>query len=361
MTSPMRRADSTAPRTAQEPFAQPSATANSRLDQAESRRRPAVAVFAPSLLLTVTIENTADEVPEIHVHAGGQGFWVARMVARLEAPVTLCAPFGNDTGRVLRTLVDREGVTVRAIAVQAANGAYVHDRRSGVRETVAETPGGELHRHEVDDLYDATLVAGLDAGVMVLTGLAHPGIIPAELYRRLAIDLRTNGCRVVADLSGDALAAALEGGIDLLKISHEELLACGYASADDPEHLLEGIAQLCAAGARNVVVTRAAAPALARINDAPYEIVVPRLEPADYRGSGDSLTAGLAVGVACELDLEATLRLAAAAGALNVTRHGLGTGRRVDIEGLSHRVTVRRLEGDGRSRTTQRVPRVGSR
>jgi 1-phosphofructokinase len=316
----------------------------------ETRRREtirsSVAVFSPSPLLTITIEQGVDAIPDIHLHAGGQGFWVARMVARLEVPVTLCAPFGDDTGRVVRTLIDAEGVTVRAIAVQAPNGAYVHDRRSGARLEVAETPGGKLHRHEVDDLYDAALVAGLAAGVTVLTGPAHPGTVPVELYRRLVVDLRANGCQVLADLSGDALDAALAGGIDLLKISHEELLAGGYASADDPGSLLAGIDRLREAGVRHVVVTRAAAPALARINNHPYEIVVPSLEPADYRGSGDSFTAGLATGLARRLDLEATLRLAAAAGALNVTRHGLGTGRRADIEELSHHVAVRRLDGE---------------
>jgi 1-phosphofructokinase len=118
---------------------------------------------------------------------------------------------------------------------------------------------------------------------------------------------------------------------------------CGYASADDAEHLLDGIAKLRAAGARNVVVTRAAEPALAYIDGDPYEIVAPTLKPADFRGSGDSLTAGLAVGFACGLELDAALRLATAAGALNVTRHGLGTGRRADIEAFSRRVAVRRL------------------
>jgi 1-phosphofructokinase len=307
-------------------------------------RGPAVAVFSPSPLLTVTVEQGVGDSPEIHLHAGGQGFWVARMVARLDVPVTLCTTFGNDTGRVVRALIDAEGVTVRAVAVQAPSGAYVHDRRSGERVVIAETPGGKLHRHEVDDLYDATLVAGLAAGVMVLTGPAHPGTVPIDLYRRLAIDLRANGCQIIADLSGDALDAALAGGIDLLKISHEELHASGYVSADDPASLLAGIDQLREAGAQHVVVTRAAAPALARINGHPYEIVGPRLEPADHRGSGDSLTAGLAAGMARGLDLEGTLRLAAAAGALNVTRHGLGTGQPEDIDGLSHHVTVRRLD-----------------
>jgi 1-phosphofructokinase len=330
----MPRTDGSRAPPAQEPTAEP------KLAESD---QPRVAVFTPSPLLTVTIEQGVDDSPEIHVHAGGQGFWVARMVARLEVPVTLCAPFGNDTGRVLRPLIEGEGVAVRAIAMKAANGAYVHDRRSGERAIIAEMASGELHRHEVDDLYDATLVAGLEAGVVVLTGPVHDGIVPPELYRRLAVDLRTNGCRVLADLSREPLQAALQGGIDLLKISHEELCSNGYATTDAPQHLLDGITKLRSAGARNVIVTRAAEPALAHINGAPYEIVVPTLEPADYRGSGDSLTAGLAVGVACGLELEAALRLAAAAGALNVTRHGLGTGRRADIEAFSEQVVIRRL------------------
>ena len=33
-----------------------------------------ICAFAPSPILTVTIETVADSDPEIHVHAGGQGF-----------------------------------------------------------------------------------------------------------------------------------------------------------------------------------------------------------------------------------------------------------------------------------------------
>jgi 1-phosphofructokinase len=139
------------------------------------------------------------------------------------------------------------------------------------------------------------------------------------------------------------LAAALSGGIDLLKISHEELILDNYADSDDRDSLLAGLDRLQQAGARHAVVTCAADPALARIDGDVYEIVVPRLEPLDHRGTGDSLTAGLAAGLARGLELEAVLRLAAAAGALNVTRRGLGTGRRADIEQLSQFIEVRPL------------------
>jgi 1-phosphofructokinase len=310
----------------------------------EARGGGEVAVFAPSPLLTITVETGAAGVPEIHLHAGGQGFWVARMVARLGARVTLCAPLGDDTGRVLRPLIEAEGVAVRAVDVQAADGAYVHDRRSGERQVIAESPAGELRRHEVDDLYGAALATGLAAGVVVLTGPAHAGVVPSDLFRRLALDLRANGCRVLADLSGETLTAALRGGIDLLKVSHEEVIADGYAESGRSTHIAAGIDRLRQAGADQIVVTRAAEPALAHLDERWLEIVGPRLEPLDHRGSGDSLTAGLAVGMARGLAPEATLRLGAAAGALNVTRRGLGTGQRADIDVLSRYVTVRSVE-----------------
>ncbi|MDQ1492725.1 MAG: 1-phosphofructokinase, partial [Actinomycetota bacterium] len=149
-------------------------------------------VFAPDPLLTVTVEAGSDG-DEIHLHAGGQGFWVAQMIANLGVEVSVCGPFGGESGRVVRTLVDQdEHINLRAIETVGSNGAYVHDRRGGERVTVAETPPDPLDRHELDDLYGAALVGGLEAEVAVLAG---PGpwtvpVLPPDHYRRLAGDLR---------------------------------------------------------------------------------------------------------------------------------------------------------------------------
>jgi 1-phosphofructokinase len=55
-----------------------------------------------------------------------------------------------------------------------------------------------------------------------------------------------------------------------------------------------------------------------------YRLDGPSLEVVEARGSGDSMTAAIAAGIALGLDAEVMLRLAVAAGAVNVTRHGLG-------------------------------------
>jgi 1-phosphofructokinase len=81
------------------------------------------------------------------------------------------------------------------------------------------------------------------------------------------------------------------------------------------------------------------------IDDRLVKVTAPRLEPMDPRGAGDSMTAGLAVGSASGMALDDTLRLAAAAGALNVTRHGLGSGQRDHIEQLAKHVEVQPIAG----------------
>ena len=55
------------------------------------------------------------------------------------------------------------------------------------------------------------------------------------------------------------------------------------------------------------------------------------------------MTAGLVVGCARGLALEAVLRLATAAGTLNMMRHGLGSGRRDSIEAIASRIEIRPL------------------
>jgi 1-phosphofructokinase len=107
--------------------------------------------------------------------------------------------------------------------------------------------------------------------------------------------------------------------------------------------LLAAMRELRADGASNLVVSRADKPTLAMLENRVLEVVVPLLQPADPRGGGDSMTAGLAVSMARGEDLEDALRLAAAAAALNMTRKGLATGDREQIERMVPRVEVRPL------------------
>lgn len=283
------------------------------------------------------------EAPDVHLHAGGQGFWIARMIRSLEMPVTLCGSFGPEVGEVVIGLIEREGVAVRAVASAADNPAYVHDRREGGRTSIVETPWPVPSRHEVDELYSLTVVEAMEADACVLGGTPGPHVVPDDVYRRLAVDLRSAGKLVVADLTGTQLTAALEGGVSVLKVSHESLIEEGRAARDDVEELVAAMRRLQEAGAERVVVSRSDRPALALAGTL-LEVTPPRFEPVDARGAGDSMTAAITTALVRGGDWESALRIAVAAGALNTTRRGLATGTREEIEQLAGHVAVRPLD-----------------
>ncbi|GAA3250146.1 1-phosphofructokinase family hexose kinase [Dactylosporangium siamense] len=301
-----------------------------------------VLVFAPAPVLTVTVEQAAG-APDLHVHPGGQGVWQARMAATLGSDVTLCVSVGGETGELLDTLLAGQESTVRSVRRSAGSGWYVHDRRAGTREAVADWPGAPLQRHDLDELYTIALAEGLHSDVTVLSGPADPTVVDPDVYRRLTTDLTGNGIRVVADLSGDHLKAVLRGGVAFVKVSHEELLRDGRSIDDTEDAFVAAGRTLLDDGAEAALVSRAGDPALAFFDGTVQRVHVPRLQIKDHRGAGDSMSAGVAAVLARGGDLGEAIRTGAAAGALNVTRHGLGTGRADAIEALLSRVRLESL------------------
>ncbi|MFD5215325.1 1-phosphofructokinase family hexose kinase [Microbacterium sp. NPDC058345] len=302
-----------------------------------------VTIFAPSPTLTVTVENAGD-ADEIHIHAGGQGVWQARMLRRLGISVTMCCSLAGEAGAVIRHLLEDDGVDVVGVERAGRASAYVQDRREGERREVGRETGDPVARHDLDELYGAVIREGMRTGIVILSGPDGDDVLPADTYRRLATDLREAGCTVVVDLSGERLDAALEGGVDLLKVSDEELHAHGLATDSVPA-TADAMRALRSRGAATVIVTRAAEPLLLLDGEGMLEITPPRVEVADSRGAGDSLIAGVVAGLVRGDPVRTAITLGAAAGAMNVTRHGLGTGDADTIAELRQRVRTRTPEG----------------
>jgi 1-phosphofructokinase len=299
-------------------------------------------VFGPSPVLTITVEPGTVR-PAVHLHPGGQGVWVARLAATLGAEVTLCCALGGEPGRVLRSLLEAEPIAVRAASARTPNGVYIHDRRTGERIELVSVDSAPLERHASDELYGIALAAGLDADLTLLTGCQPPDVVDADLYRRLVRDLRANGKAAIADLTGPPLPAVLAGGVELLRLSDQELVWAGYARSHALEDLTVGARRLNAEGARHVVVSRGAAPAvLIGDGDSASEIALaaPTFEALDASGAGDSMFAATGVGLARGMSMIDALRLGMAAGALNATRRGLGSGTRREIQRLAAHVDV---------------------
>jgi len=303
-----------------------------------------VTVFGPHPMLSITIEAlTSEGGDDIHVHAAGQGVWVARMAAELGAQPVLCGFIGGESGVVLRPLLDQMEVEMRLVETAEASGAYLHDRRSGERVPIAQSAAMPPSRHEIDELFSTTVAAAIDSDVLALCGPFPGEALPLEIYGNLVTDVKANGTPVVVDLSPPRLESALEGGPDLIKINDWELAKYIEGPVDSDERMRVAVQRLLDAGAGAAIITRAEQPAMVIRGDESWELIPPRFERGSREGCGDSMMGGLAACMAAGLDWEQTLRTSAAAGAANFLRAGLGSGSRSVIENIASKVELRRL------------------
>jgi 1-phosphofructokinase len=122
-------------------------------------------------------------------------------------------------------------------------------------------------------------------------------------------------------------------------VSAESLVAEGRATADE-DSIISWMRTVTGTGARHVIVTRGAAPALAVLDGELVSAAPPQTTPNDERGAGDAMMAALAAALSARRSLSDALRHGVAAGAMNVTRSGLGTGRPEAIDLIAEHVHV---------------------
>ncbi len=303
-----------------------------------------VAVFGPNPMLSITVEAlTAEGGDDIHLHAAGQGVWVARMAAELGAEAALCGFIGGEAGTVLRPLLEQLPIELSLVETAEASGCYLHDRRSGERVPLAQSAAMPASRHEIDDLFSVACAAALDADVLAICGPYPDAALPLEIYGKLVADVGANGTPSLVDLSSPRLDSALEGKPALVKINDWQLASFISGPVDGDTRLRAAAERLLEAGAGTAIVTRAEEPALVLRGDEAWTLTPPHFERGAREGCGDAMMGALTACMAQGREWEETLRIGAAAGAANFLRNGLGSADRATVEKLARRVELRPL------------------
>jgi 1-phosphofructokinase len=302
---------------------------------------PRVAVFGPNPLLTITLEKSGAEQDDIHLHAGGQGVWVARMAAELGARTTLCGFAGGETGAIVDSLLAATPIERRFVSA-GQTGSYVIDRRDGTRRLLAQQQARPASRHEVDNLISLSCAVALDSDALVVCNSYPSEVLPVESYATVVANARENGIPVLVDLSSPRLDAALEGKPDLVKLNDWELAEFVVGPVDGAR-LRAAAEAVRDRGAGIVVVTRGGEPAFVLHGEDAFELTPPRFGHGSREGCGDSMMGALAAAWAEGCDWREAVVRGAAAGAANFLRHGLGSGSRETVDRLRGRVSLRPL------------------
>lgn len=173
---------------------------------------------------------------------------------------------------------------------------------------------------------------------IVASGSLPPGT-PNDFYGRLAEALRAKEARLVLDSSGSCLEAALAAGVFLVKPSLRELRALVGSDLTHEGEQEEAARQIVkSGGAEVVVVSLGAAGVLFASREGCERLRSPTVPVRSKVGAGDSMVAGITLGLARDYPLRDAIRLGVAAGAAAVMNPGTQLCRREDVERLFQQI-----------------------
>jgi 1-phosphofructokinase len=227
----------------------------------------------------------------VHVHPGGKGVNVARVLAARGERVRAIVPHGGAEGEQLLALLAERDIEVRAVPAGTAVRVNVAVVEPDGRTTKINEPGPRLEEPDAEAILAAVAQSAADAAWIVTCGSLPPGI-GVDFHARVVRCARAAGARVAVDASGPPLLAALPDSPDLVKPNRRELEEAVGQPLRTLGDAAAAAAELRGLGAREVLASLGPAGALLAgdggVLHAEAAIAVVR----STVGAGDTLLAG---------------------------------------------------------------------
>ena len=241
------------------------------------------------LEFTCLEKDRVNRALRVTVDLGGKGANTARMVAQLGGTPELVGFAGGSNGRLLKGMLEREGIAFRQVEVAGETRicqTLLEEGGAETTELVEEMPPiGSNDWKRMAELFQTLELSG---AVVPICGKLPAGA-PVDAYAQLAERVAGQGGRVILDAPGEPLLLALEHKPFVVKINDTELLEA--VGGDD---LMAACRETVRLGAQSVLVTRGGRSAFYVDECQTLEIFPPKIKAINPVGSGDAVTSGVA-------------------------------------------------------------------
>lgn len=309
-----------------------------------------VAILTVTMNPSVDISMNADEIvpyrklrcTHVSRDPGGGGVNVARVISRLGGDCLALFPAGGPNGRQLIRLLEGEKVTCAPIEV----AAETRENLTVVEETTGRPfrfvlPGALLLTAEWGACLDWIESRSAAPAYIVASGSLPPGV-PTDFYVRIGRIARARGARIVVDTSGPALAAALDGGVYIVKPNLRELrLLTGSPLSTEADQLAAAREIVKTGKAEIVVLTLAEDGALLVSREIALRAAGVPVQVVNPVGAGDSFLAGFLWRLSAGAGLPDAFRYGVAAGTAALLTPGTELCRPADVERIVRQVEMR--------------------
>jgi 6-phosphofructokinase 2 len=309
------------------------------------------------VIYTVTLNPAIDRILEVESlkpgevnrveresrYAGGKGIDVSRALKELGWESVALGFLGGYGGYELAGRLAMEGVACRftPISQETRTNVIIHDRsRSTVTSVNARGP--EVSPAELENFLSQLDYLYPPPTYLVCSGSIPPGV-PVDIYRRLIEWANERKVRAVLDASGEPLREGLKASPFAIKPNRRELQELVGRSLASLEDVLGCAGEIRAQGVEVVLVSLGPEGLIGLSAEGAFHGQPPEVEVQSPVGAGDSAVAGFLIGQLKGFGLEASVRLAVAAGTAAVLTSGTELCRRQDVLRLEKLVTVKAL------------------
>ncbi len=289
--------------------------------------------------------NDSNRIVSVETDAGGKGISCSRMAKNLGGETQVIALLGGQTGDYIESVLNGQCVPLTRIHTQAQTRTCIAiEECANVPPTTFNERGGPVTESELASLLAAVESAAAESDYLVMGG-SVPNGVPVEIYCLIAEIATLNGARAVIDADGPPLTCALETRPFMIKPNLDEarrLLGRELSTLDE----VVGAARELGKRIELAIISMGKDGAVAAYHDEVYAVSSPEVKTVSTIGSGDSMIAGILVGLERGLDIADALRLGAAAGASTAMSDGTDIGTRENAEKLMAEAVVRQLQRD---------------
>jgi 6-phosphofructokinase 2 len=266
---------------------------------------------------------------------GGGGINVARAIHRLGGASIAVFPAGGPAGQMLRHLLDEEGVSSRRVPISGlTRESFTIDEEASGRQFRFVMPGPPLAAAEQELCLGQIWSLSPRPQYIVASGSLPPEV-PDDFYARMGQQAARAGIPLIVDTSGSALQHAGHEGIYLLKPSLRELQELVGRELDSEQDRQNAARDLIAQKRCQVVVlSLGAAGAILATKHGCRRFAATPVPVRSTVGAGDSMVAGIVLGLARGWAIEDAVRFGMAAGAAALMKPGTELCSRYDAERL---------------------------
>ena len=282
-----------------------------------------------TLIFSLFKKEQVNRAKEVSVGIGGKGANVARIITQLGGDALLLGFAGGENGRRLEKMLTQEKVPFLHIPVSGETRicqTLVEEGSSETTELVEEMPA--VLECEWTDFLTTFSSMDLSDCIVAISGKLPAGL-PVDAYAQLAARVHQAGGRVLLDAPGEPLELALKTDPFLVKINQEEL----FQTTGESDWILAS-EKLIESGAQSVLITRGAQSVLWTDGTQTQIFTPPSIQAVNPVGSGDAVTAGIALELQRGNSLREAILTGLACGAANALNLSAGVVFADDVSRL---------------------------